>query len=196
MVSESTLARDVATLRQGLVGLPEPVSRPILVMVSGLPGTGKSYFCRALAQRLPSVIVETDVLRKLLFSSPCHTQAENRRLFNACHRLVEELLQKGIRVILDATNLSEGHREQLYHIAEKMEAKLIIVRVEATPEAVRQRLEERRQKANGGDHSDADWSVYQRMKGSVEAISRPHFAVDTTRDIGPVLDKVVREARR
>ena len=33
------------------------------------------------------------------------------------------------------------------------------------------------------------------MKTTVEEMRRNHYAVDTSRDITPVLDKVVREAR-
>ncbi|GAI26650.1 unnamed protein product, partial [marine sediment metagenome] len=49
---------------------------------------------------------------------------------------------------------------------------------------------------NPGSKSDADWVVYQRMKPSVQKISRNHYAVDTSKDTTPVLDKIVREARR
>jgi hypothetical protein len=34
------------------------------------------------------------------------------------------------------------------------------------------------------------------MKPTVEKIRRNHYAVDTSRDITPVLDKIVREVRR
>jgi len=47
-----------------------------------------------------------------------------------------------------------------------------------------------------GNKSDADWEIYQRMKLSVQKIQRNHYAVDTSKDITPVLDKVVREVRR
>jgi hypothetical protein len=50
--------------------------------------------------------------------------------------------------------------------------------------------------ANPPGNSDADWSVYQKMKPSVEKIRRNHYAVDTSRDITPVLDKIFREVRR
>ena len=60
----SQLSGDVKMLREGLGKLPEPVVRPSLVVVSGLPGTGKSYFCLRLAERVPFAILESDRLRK------------------------------------------------------------------------------------------------------------------------------------
>jgi predicted kinase len=188
--------RDVQRLKQGLVELPEPVANPVFVIVSGLPGTGKSYFSRKLQERIPSVIVESDSLRKRLFPTPTYSSQESHRLFNACHRLIEEFLSSGIRVILDATNLVEQHRERLYHISQRLRVKLIIVQVEAPRELVLQRLQGRSSGADSEDNSEAGWSVYQRMRTRAERIRRNYFAVDTSRDITSVIDKVVREAKR
>lgn len=195
-MDEATLVADVEKLARALGELPEPVAEPALVVISGLPGTGKSYFSRQLRLLLPSAIVESDALRKELFHSPTYTAAESQRLFEACHRLVGELLRQGIPVILDATNLVEHHREKLYNVAYRQGLKLILVRVEAPPEVVRQRLGRRGEGADPLDKSDADWAIYRRMKARAQPIRRSHFAVDTSRDITPVIDKIVREARR
>jgi predicted kinase len=192
----SQLVSDLQRLTDGLGELPEPVVKPAFVAVSGLPGTGKSYFCAKLAERLSFVILESDALRKALFSPPSYSPEESARLFRTLHLLIERLLKKGIPVILDATNLSERDRERLYNIADRLDARLILVRVEAPPELVYQRLKARSNGENSGNNSDADWEVYRKMKPSVEKISRKHYAVDSSRDIAPVLAKVVREASR
>jgi len=187
---------DVQRLTESLGQLPEPMVEPAFIVVSGLPGSGKSYFCNRLAERLPFVILESDALRKILFPSPTYSLQESNRLFRACHLLIEQLLRKGIPLILDATNLSERYRERLYSIADRLDVKLILVRVEAPVEVVRERLKARREGANPEDKSDADWEVYQRMRPVVQKIRRNHYAVDTSRDITPVLDKIVREVKR
>ena len=195
-MAEIQVVSDAQRLSESLGQLPEPVVKPAFIVVSGLPGTGKSYFCRKLAKRLPFIILESDTLRKTLFPAPTYSPPESSRLFQAVHRLIEGLLKKGIPLILDATNLSERYRERLYHIADHLDAKLILVRVEAPPEVVYQRLKARSAETNSESSSDADWAVFQRMKSSVQKISRNHFAVDTSRDITPVLDKIVREANK
>jgi len=193
-MENTQLISDVQRLTESLGELPEPVAEPTFIAVSGLPGTGKSYFCSQLANRLPFIILESDVLRKALFSSPSYSSEESSHLFGATHLLIERLLKKGISLILDATNLSERYREYLYSIADRLDVKLILVRVEAPPQVVHERLKTRLQ--NSGDKSDADWAVYQRMKPSVQKIRRNHYAADTSRDITPVIDKIVREVRR
>ena len=119
------------------------------------------------------------------------------RLFHAIHHLIERLLKKGISLVLDATNLSERNRERLYHIAYQLNIRLVLVRVEAPPEVVQERLKNRADGIGSDeDNSEADWAVFQKMKPSVQQIRRHHFAVDTSRDIAPVLDKVVKEVNR
>jgi len=196
VVEDSRLLSDVQRLTESLGEFPEPVVEPALIAVSGLPGTGKSYFCRKLVERLPFIILESDALRKELFPQPSYSSEESARLFRALHLLIERLLKRGISLILDATNLSEGFRERLYNIADRLGVRLILVRVEAPPEVVYGRLKARQQEASPQNKSDADWDVYQRMRATAEQMHRNHYAVDTSRDITPVLDKVVRAARR
>jgi predicted kinase len=195
-VAETQVVSDAKRLSESLGQLPEPVVKPAFIVVSGLPGTGKSYFCSKLAERLPFIILESDALRKTLFPSPTYSPPESSRLFQAIHHLIEGLLKRGIPLILDATNLSERYRERLYNIADRLNAKLVLVRVEAPPEVVYQRLKHRSEENDSRSSSDADWAVFQKMKPAVQKIRRNHFAVDTSRDITPVLGKIVREVNR
>jgi len=183
-------------LTRALGPLPEPVAEPVLVVVSGLPGTGKSYFSRKLGERLPCAIVESDAVRRRLFGSPTYSASESQRVFAACHSLVDSLLRRGTCVVFDATNIVEQHRQPLYAIAERRSVKLIMVEVEAPREVVRERLEGRLQGQSDLDNSEADWSVYQAMRVRRQRIRGSHHTVDTSGDIAPMIEKVVREARR
>jgi predicted kinase len=191
-----SLNEDVEKLRRSLNGLPQPQVEPPLIMVSGLPGTGKSFFCRKLAERLSFFILASDTLRKILFPSPQYKENENKRLFSACHVLMEELLRMGIPVIFDATNLLEHHREYFYRAAERAGARLILVWVEAPTEVVRQRILAREKAAMPQFDSEAGWEVYNKMKPRREKISRNHLVVDTSQDITAVIDKIARAIKR
>jgi predicted kinase len=187
------ISADEALVRSDLGRLPEPGVSPPFVVVSGLPGTGKSHFARSLAARLPFVIVGSDSIRKRLVRFPEYTPTENTRVFSVCHRLIEDLLKEGIPVIFDATNLSEHSREILYHISKMSDARLFLISIEATPQIVSERLRLRKTGANPADKSDADWSVYTRLRGTRQKIGRSHFVVDTSGDIAPALQRLVRE---
>ena len=84
-----------------------------------IPQIVEAIFAKKLADRLPFLILESDALRKVIFSVPTHTLQESSRLFRAIHHLIEGLLRRGIPLILDATNLSERYRERLYNIADR-----------------------------------------------------------------------------
>jgi predicted kinase len=192
----SRVVTDADRLADSFVCLAQPVTKPAIIVVSGLPGTGKSYFCRRLAGRLPFIVLESDALRKQLLRAPTYSADESAYLFRTIHYLIEVLLKKGIPVILDATNLSERHREPIYSIAERSNSRLVLVNIEAPPELVKKRLKTRMKAEKNGDNSDADWAVYEKMKPAVEKIRRKHFTVDTSGDISPVIDKIVREVDR
>ncbi len=193
-MEQTQLISDVQRLVDSLGQLPEPVVKPTFVVVSGLPGTGKSYFSSKLAEMLPFAVLESDALRKTLYPSPNYSADESARLFQVIHSLIEKLLKKGIPVILDATNLSERFRERLYNIADRLGVRLILVSTEAPPEVVHEGLTGQGATVSRGK-SDAGWEVYQKMKPTVEKISRRHYVVDTSRDITPVLNKIAREVR-
>ena len=191
MSSNSDDAQDGDRVLGALGPLPPSRHHPALVVVSGLPGTGKSLFCRELRRRTGVAVLESDALRKLLFSRPNYSSEESRRLFAAIHAAIARLLAAGISCTLDATNLKEHHRQPLYDIAEELDAKLILVEVTAAPEVVRRRLTAR---ASYGDAlSDAGGAVYERMRREVEEIQREHFLVDTAADTGPALATISRE---
>jgi predicted kinase len=191
-VGYARLESDSLRLLEKLGPLPEPAAEPFFITVSGLPGTGKSYFCRQLVKKLPALLLESDVIRKLLFNSPTYSPEESNQLFRDIHLLIEKLLSKGISVILDATNLSERNREFLYNIVDRLRAKLILIRVLAPPELVRQRLQARQ--GDPTNKSDADWDIYRRMQPTEEKIRRKHYTIDTSQDISDTIDKIVREA--
>lgn len=190
---KASLEADVRRIEASLQPLPPPQPRPALVVVSGLPGSGKSHFSRQLGQRFPLARLESDALRKALFPTPTYSSQESARLFAACHQVLDRLLAQGIPAVLDATNLREIHRRQLYRIAEKHGAKVVLVSLKAPPWLVRRRLKARQLRANPWDYSDADIAVYERLRGQAEPIQGPHIVVDTSGDIEPGLQAVLRE---
>ncbi len=186
----------VTKIESSLANTDETTAWPVLIMLSGLPGTGKSYLARRLVERLPFVILETDFVRKALFKPPTYSAEESGLVYRVCHELIEKLLKKGVRVIFDATNLVEFQREKVYRLAYRTGAKLIIVQTVAPEEVVRERLERRKAKPKPHDLSDADWKVYKRMSRRQQRIPRQHITIDTTGDIDKAVRKIIRMASK
>jgi predicted kinase len=150
-----------------LVELEEPNRRPCLVLVIGLPATGKSTLARALAEQVGFDLIRSDVMRKQLAGLPIqqpvpeqrraevYSRDGDERTYAACLSQTEQQVLAGRRVIVDATFRDEGRRRLFLDSAVRCGVPSLILLCEAGPELVRQRLESRR-----NDASDANWSVY------------------------------------
>jgi len=165
--------------------VPSPApGQSALVMLCGLPGTGKSTLARRLADGLPAVVVESDRVRQKLFARPAYTGQESQRVHQVCHILIGWYLRHYYHVVYDATNLYEYHRGLIYRLAARSGACLVVVEVTASDDVVRERLAPRRRTHPAlpaqKDYSDADWDVYVRMRHRSEPIQHDHIVVDTS----------------
>lgn len=172
----------------------ESTADPVLIMMSGLPGSGKSHLSRILAERIRAVVIESDAVRKALFPQPCYSADESTTVHRTCQQVMRRLLTRGVRVVFDATNLVEFQREIIYSLARRSGARLLIVRAVAPEEVIRERLTRRQEGADSA--SDADWHVYRRMAHREQKIQQPHVCIDTTQDTEDAVRKVMRVLRR
>ena len=199
---QAQLLQDVKVLRQQLnhdtAGLPVSQGQPILVVLCGLPGTGKTYFAREVSKHVPFCVLESDRVRKALVPKPKYTPGEHSRVFNACHYLIDEYLSNGLRVLFDATNLTEKFRLPLRQISQRQNARLVLVHLVAPRLLIRQRLQGREELWESGmrtdGYSDAGWLIYCRMAPYEEPVEGAHLWVDTSEDISSTVDDVVRLA--
>ena len=195
--ADDQVLRDAAVMRRVLTGRSRPAvapgsASPFLVMLSGLPGTGKSYFARQLVQRVPFLVLESDRLRKSLVPHPKYTRGEHSRVFAACHLLLEEFLGQGRRVLFDAANLTEQYRQPVYKMACRACVALVVIRFTAPEETIRRRLAERAAGLDPDNYSDAGWLIHTRLRQGDQPIKREHLTVDTSQDIEPVLEELAR----
>lgn len=80
-----------------------------MIMLVGLPASGKSYKAQELAQEYNAEIFSSDALREELFRDVNH-QADNNKLFIELHRRIKACLKSGKSAIYDACNISYKRR--------------------------------------------------------------------------------------
>ena len=157
-----------------------PVPRPALILMAGLPGSGKSTFARRLAATTGVTILESDALRQLLFGGPTHQAAESRALFSAIFVAAGKLLRDGHSVIIDATNLKRSDRRPAHELASATGAPLVIVETVAPEGVILDRLGRRVAGLDGDDRSSAGVAVYRHMAEEAQPIAEDHWQIDTS----------------
>jgi hypothetical protein len=151
-------------------------SPPLLVLMHGLSGSGKSVLASMLADS-GFVHLRSDIERKRLFGispldssrpsgmdiyAPEATAQTYRMLLDAA----ESALSGNWPVIVDATFLRKSQREPFLELAARMGCMCRIISVQAPFETLRKRVTERLEK--GADPSEADPAVLEAQLKSVE----------------------------
>jgi uncharacterized protein len=140
-----------------------------LLLVGGLPGTGKSTIAGALADRIGAVLLRTDRIRRELPSAAGLSGAAGygRGLYESgpVHDTYREMLDRartliehGESVVLDASWSDPDERRSARHLAQDSLASLVELRCEAPLDVTKQRIADR-----AGDESDATEEVAVRM---------------------------------
>ncbi len=171
-----------------------------LIVIMGLPGTGKSFLAEELSRSLLEnpIYISTDLVRRYLFDfshhqyepfgSKLYTQEKRDLVYNALYLIVEILLNQKLTLVLDGTFYSQIKRQPLYRICERLNQKLILIRTVCSEEIIKQRIQER--KLSGDNTSDADFNIYLEIKGRFEIIDHPHLIIDTEKEIQNILQDV------
>jgi aminoglycoside phosphotransferase family enzyme/predicted kinase len=173
----AALARARAHWLLALGELEEPSRKPCLILVGGLPGTGKSTLARALAEKAGLTLIRSDVVQKdlaglsasdrmyALFGEGIYSPHWSKRTYAECLHRAEALLFEGKRVLVDATFRAEEDRRTFLDAARAWGVPGAILLCNADAETVRDRLQKRQ-----NDASDADWSIYEEASESWQAL--------------------------
>ncbi len=184
-------------------------SKPLFIITVGLVGTGKSTVARALAKRLGSTVISSDMTRKRLagvplnehrfegFSSGIYTPDFNRQTYEAMLAEAKEILTSGDSVILDASFIRREEREKARQLAENTGADFYVVETVLAENAIKKRLARRLEL---GSVSDGRWEIYLPQKQRFEPVNEVpesvHIIVDTSSTIDKLISSLLQKLRR
>ncbi|WP_299202245.1 bifunctional aminoglycoside phosphotransferase/ATP-binding protein [uncultured Amphritea sp.] len=163
---------------------------PVLFLMHGVSGSGKSYLSQQLLERSGAIRIRSDVERKRLHRE-FSLKGENLELYghemnvhtyNHLKALTEKLLRVGESVIVDATFIRIRTRKNYLKMATKLGVELRIVACRCDQQLMQQRLDAR--KKEGADASDADVTIMLKQLESKQQLEDDELAYSYRVDTG------------
>jgi len=158
----------------------------LLVVVFGLPSSGKTFLAKELASELGFVHMNTDSAKKQLLRRPGCTSNENSIVYEKLFEFISDYLKQGKDLVVDGTFYRRSYREALKDIAGTANTSPVFVEVTAPEKSIEARIE-RKDQASCDD--DADAAIYNKIKSDFEPMEEFHLVVDSTM---PLMKQVQR----
>lgn len=95
------------------------LSRPLVIMVIGLPGSGKSFFARQFADMFAAPLVSADVVRHAIAPDSSYSPQEDAVVNMVTQHEIVELLKTGKTFIVDGSLNSRAVRQTVERAALK-----------------------------------------------------------------------------
>jgi aminoglycoside phosphotransferase family enzyme/predicted kinase len=169
---------------------------PVLAVMTGVSGSGKSTVARVLAAGLGGVRIRSDVERKRLHGLPSaadsrggiYSDDATRRTYDRLAALAETVLRAGVPAVIDAASLKRAERQRFLETARRRQVPAAIVLCTAPLAILRERVRARALAAT--DPSEATEAVLEQQCSWQEPLSaeqrRLSTVIDTSEDIASI----------
>ena len=149
--------------------------KPVVYIVFGLPGSGKSYFASRWAAIINARYVNSDKVRKEMYNQPVYSPSEKASVYQQLLVDMRRAIADESNIVLDATFSDDSIRRK---VAEEASGKAIVhyIEIEADEDTVRERLKEQRL------FSDADFRIYMKLKKEWHGLDAAHLTLHSTHD--------------
>lgn len=158
----------------------------MLIIVSGLPGSGKSYFARRLAQKLGAEYINSDATRRAMNAMGRYGFEDKLNVYEEMASRAGDNLRKGRTVVVDATFYHHEMRNLFLTLGKLLHKPICYLEVQAEEGLIQDRLSRPR------TDSEADYAVYQQLKLQYEAPAEDHLILHSTNEnISDLLDEAL-----
>jgi predicted kinase len=161
-----------------------------LIVLSGLPGSGKSTVAEGLSRALSIPVFSIDPIEAAMWRGGLSKDQTGIAAYDVAIALADEHLRLGHSVIIDAVNPVEAPRAAWRSLAAKYRAEMKIIECVCADEAVhRQRIEARVRDIAG--MPEVTWDRVQRRRAEYEAWTDARLTLDTS---AKSADQLIAEA--
>lgn len=165
----------------------------MLILFSGVPGTGKSAVADELGRMLPAPVFSVDPIESAILGAGIErSYTTGLAAYGVAQSLVDTHLALGHTVIADAVNSVEEARTAWRDIADARGARLRVIQCVCSDERLhRERLQARRRNLPP-QFREPTWGDVQRRQEEFVPWPDEHLVIDSVR---PLVDNVTRVLR-
>jgi aminoglycoside phosphotransferase family enzyme/predicted kinase len=177
---------------------------PLLLVVRGLTGTGKSTLAAELAELFGIEHLQTDAIRRELYGKSEQPAEYGKGLYQpqSRSRVYDELfhraaskLDEGLSVILDGTFLTAKSRSDAVALAQSKHAVPLVIHCHCDDEVARQRITARIESGDSLSESREDVFFVQKREDEPDPADLPVCNVDTETAQPAVLKIIVQRLK-
>jgi predicted kinase len=168
----------------------------MIVLMAGLPGTGKSTLARALASRLDGTVLSKDEIRHAIFSPEEveYSTEQDDFVMRIMLEVAVWILKRhtGRTVFLDGRTFSRGYQiDQVIAVAGELKQPWTILECVCSAETARWRIE---LQGATGEHpaGNRNFDLYLDVKAHFEAIALPKTVIDTDQSLEECVDRALQ----
>ncbi|HZY79606.1 MAG TPA: AAA family ATPase [Cyclobacteriaceae bacterium] len=156
----------------------------MIVLIAGLPGSGKSFFAERLAGRMNACHLNIDAIRQEMRARGSYSFQDKLIVYNEMLKRTALLAFQNKDVVVDATFYHHTMREMFISWAKEQSVRVAIIEVVADEKLVNERVGKPRK------FSEADYAVYEKVRDEFEEITMPHLILESTdENIEKMLEK-------
>lgn len=147
----------------------------MLVLIAGLPGSGKTTLAQAYAERFAAEHINSDSVRKALGLMGHYEPADKATVYETLFQSAEKALRQGKTVLVDSTFYQKALRDAFENLARRCGVPAYWIETRADEKTLLERVGRPR------PDSEADVAVYQKIRDAFEAIEADHLVIWTDR---------------
>ena len=169
---------------------------PNVIIICGLPGSGKTTLAQALSKELNMACLHKDILKESLYTllnmkTFDDSQKSSKLSMAILFELAERMIQNNIDIMLEAPFMAEDDYTLFKKWMDEHKANLIHIICTISDEEKTKRFDTRLRHPAHHDH-ERDLSVYSNDKESVyEKLPGKKIKIETTRPVNELVEEII-----